>query len=40
MQTPVDAPVFLSRYQEPRKFLTNPRCCPYAEASPCEGKAI
>jgi hypothetical protein len=24
---------------EPRKVLTNPRWCPYAKGSPCEGQA-
>jgi hypothetical protein len=32
-------PVFLSRYPEPRKVSTNPRCCPYTKGSPCEGQA-
>jgi hypothetical protein len=32
-------PVFLSRYPEPRKVLTNPRWCPYAKGSPREGQA-
>jgi hypothetical protein len=32
-------PVFLPRYPEPRKVLTNPRWCPYAKGSPCEGQA-
>jgi hypothetical protein len=40
MQTPIGAPVFLPRYQEPCKFLTNPRWCPYTKGSPCEGKAV
>jgi hypothetical protein len=31
--------VFLSRYPEPRKVLTNPRWCPYAKGSPREGQA-
>jgi hypothetical protein len=31
--------VFLLRYPEPRKILTNPRWCPYAKGSPREGKA-
>jgi hypothetical protein len=31
--------VFLSRYPEPRKVLTNPRWCPYAKGSPLEGQA-
>jgi hypothetical protein len=30
--------VFLPRYPEPRKVLTNPRWCPYAKGSPCEGQ--
>jgi hypothetical protein len=32
-------PVFLLRYPEPRKVPTNPRWCPYAKGSPCEGQA-
>jgi hypothetical protein len=32
-------PVFLPRYPEPRKVLTNPRWCPYAKESPREGQA-
>jgi hypothetical protein len=32
-------PVFLPRYPEPRKVLTNPRWCPYAKGSPREGQA-
>jgi hypothetical protein len=32
-------PVFLSRYPEPPKVLTNPRWCPYAKGSPREGQA-
>jgi hypothetical protein len=32
-------PVFLPRYPEPRKVLTNPRWCPYAKESPHEGQA-
>jgi hypothetical protein len=31
--------VFLPRYSEPRKVPTNPRWCPYAKGSPCEGQA-
>jgi hypothetical protein len=31
--------VFLPRYPEPRKVLTNPRWCPYAKESPREGQA-
>jgi hypothetical protein len=31
--------VFLPRYPEPRKVLTNPRWCPYAKGSPREGQA-
>jgi hypothetical protein len=31
--------VFLPRYLEPRKVLTNPRWCSYAKGSPCEGQA-
>jgi hypothetical protein len=31
--------VFLLRYLEPRKVLTNSRWCPYAKGSPCEGQA-
>jgi hypothetical protein len=30
--------IFLSRYSEPRKVPTNPRWCPYAKGSPCEGQ--
>jgi hypothetical protein len=32
-------PVFLPRYLEPHKVLTNPRWCPYAKGSPREGQA-
>jgi hypothetical protein len=32
-------PVFLQRYLEPRKLLTNPRWCPYAKGSLHEGQA-
>jgi hypothetical protein len=32
-------PVFLPSYPEPRKVSTNPRWCPYAKGSPCEGQA-
>jgi hypothetical protein len=32
-------PIFLPRYPEPRKVPTNPRWCPYAKGSPCEGQA-
>jgi hypothetical protein len=32
-------PVFLPRYPEPCKVLTNPRWCPYAKGSPCESQA-
>jgi hypothetical protein len=32
-------PIFLPRYPEPRKVLTNPRWCPYAKGSPHEGQA-
>jgi hypothetical protein len=32
-------PVFLPRYPEPRKVLTNPRWCPYAKGSPREDQA-
>jgi hypothetical protein len=32
-------PVFLPRYPEQRKVLTNPRWCPYAKGSPREGQA-
>jgi hypothetical protein len=32
-------PVFLPRYPELRKVPTNPRWCPYAKGSPCEGQA-
>jgi hypothetical protein len=31
--------VFLPRYLEPRKVLTNSRWCPYAKGSPREGQA-
>jgi hypothetical protein len=31
--------VFLPRYPEPRKVLTNPHWCPYAKGSPREGQA-
>jgi hypothetical protein len=31
--------IFLPRYPEPRKVPTNPRWCPYAKGSPCEGQA-
>jgi hypothetical protein len=31
--------VFLSRYPEPRKVLTDPRWCPYAKGIPREGEA-
>jgi hypothetical protein len=31
--------VFLPRYLEPRKVLTNPHWCPYAKGSPREGQA-
>jgi hypothetical protein len=31
--------VFLPRYLEPRKVLTNPHWCPYANGSPCKGQA-
>jgi hypothetical protein len=39
MQTLVDDAVVLPRYLEPRKVPTNPRWCPYAKGSPCEGQA-
>jgi hypothetical protein len=32
-------PVFLSRYPEPRKVLSNSRWCPCAKGSPLEGQA-
>jgi hypothetical protein len=32
-------PIFLPRYPEPRKVLTNPRWCPYAKGGPREGQA-
>jgi hypothetical protein len=32
-------PVFLSRYLEPHKVLTNPRWFPYTKGSPREGQA-
>jgi hypothetical protein len=31
--------VFLPRYPKPRKVTTNPRWCPYAKGSLCEGQA-
>jgi hypothetical protein len=31
--------IFLPRYPEPRKVLTNPRWCPYTNGSPHEGQA-
>jgi hypothetical protein len=31
--------VFLPRYPEPHKVLTNPHWCPYAKGSPHEGQA-
>jgi hypothetical protein len=31
--------IFLQRYLEPCKILTNPRWCPYAKGSPHEGQA-
>jgi hypothetical protein len=31
-------PIFLPRYLEQRKVLTNPRWCPYAKGSPREGQ--
>jgi hypothetical protein len=31
--------VFLPRYREPRMVSTNPRWCPYAKRSSCEGQA-
>jgi hypothetical protein len=31
--------MFLSRYLEPRKVLTNPRWCPYTKGGPREGQA-
>jgi hypothetical protein len=31
--------VFLPRYPEPHKVLTNPRWCPYVKGSPQEGQA-
>jgi hypothetical protein len=39
MQTPIDALVFLPRYQELCMVLTNPHLCPYAKGSPHEGQA-
>jgi hypothetical protein len=39
MQTPVVTTIFLPRYLEPRKVLTNPRWCPYVKGSPREGQA-
>jgi hypothetical protein len=37
MQESVDTPVFLSRYQEPHKVLTNPHWCPTQRKPPHEG---
>jgi hypothetical protein len=31
--------VFLPRYLEPHKVMTNPHWCPYAKGSPSEGQA-
>jgi hypothetical protein len=31
-------PIFLPRYPESRKVVTNPRWCPYAKGSPREGQ--
>jgi hypothetical protein len=40
MQTLMDdAGIFLPKYPEPRKVVTNPRWCPYAKGSPREGQA-
>jgi hypothetical protein len=39
MKIPIDASVFLPRYQESRKVLTNPRWCSYAKGSPREDQA-
>jgi hypothetical protein len=39
LQTLVDALIFLPRYPELRKVLTNPRWCPYTMGSPREGQA-
>jgi hypothetical protein len=39
MQTPTDTPIFLLRYLEPCKVLTNPRWCPYTKGSPRERQA-
>jgi hypothetical protein len=33
-------PVFLPRYPEQCKVLTNPRWCPYAKGSPREGQTL
>jgi hypothetical protein len=38
MQTPLML-LFLPRYQESCKVLTNPRWCPYIKGSPHEGNA-
>jgi hypothetical protein len=35
----LSTPVFLPRYPEPRKVLTNPRWCPYAKGRPRESQA-
>jgi hypothetical protein len=35
----VDDADILPRYPEPRKVPTNPRWCPNAKGSPCEGQA-
>jgi hypothetical protein len=40
MQNPIDALVFLTRYLQLHKVLTNPHWCPYAKGSPHEGQAL
>jgi hypothetical protein len=32
-------PIFLPRYPEPRKVITNPRWCPYTKISPQKSEA-
>jgi hypothetical protein len=38
-QNPMEALVFLLRYPEPRKVLTNSYWCPYAKENPLGGQA-
>jgi hypothetical protein len=40
MQPPIRAPIFLPRYQEPCKILTNPYSCPYTNKIPQESQAL